>query len=186
MILTADQRLALQMVERKNRHLVDVRLSVAKQVRSELEARLQRETADRDRAIIEAFASGVPKIQIAQATGTTNPKTVRDVLRRHQDEVLALHADRYARGEGSDELVVRLAGDSLAESCRLTGWKVDDAIEAGMDSASFTVSRARDGEHALTSVTPSFAEKHGRLHPTVSWARQNSDEALSWWAGAVL
>jgi len=183
--LSAEQRLTVQVVAQKHLRLVDVKLSIERQVRAELQKRLGRETSERDRAIIDAFAAGVPKVQIAAAMGSTNPKLVREVIERHKNEAIAQYAGRYAWGEGPNELVITLEGDLLDDACEATSWTPGEAIDAGVSSATFEVRRPAQGNAALRAKTASFVEQFGRLHPVVAWGRRNSAEVLAWWKEAA-
>lgn len=180
--LRPDQALLVEIVARKTAHRADVRVSLERQIRAELEKRLAVETADWERAITDAHLSGVPKTQIARATGSSNPKVVNEVIRRHLAERSSILSRRYSRGAELDELVIRLEGRTLEIACASTGWSTEEAVAAGTDSALFSVTKAASGDRVLVAKTPSFDRERGRLHPVVAWGRRpdNAAEALVW------
>ena len=183
--LSPDQALLAEIVAKKTARRADVRVSLERQIRAELEKRLAVETAEWERAILDAHLGGVPRTQIARATGSSNPKVINDVIRRHLAEQSSLISRRYSRGENQDELVIRLEGRTLELACASTRWTPEEATAAGVDSAVFAVSEAANGEKVLVARTPSFHRERGRLHPVVKWGREsrNSAEAVAWSEG---
>lgn len=56
--------------------------SIQKELEAELETRLTTYTEERDRAVRMADQAGVPRTQIGKAMGTTNYRTVQEILDR--------------------------------------------------------------------------------------------------------
>lgn len=56
--------------------------TIEKELQVELENRLESYTAERDRAVRLADEAGVPRTQIGKAMGTTNYRTVQEILDR--------------------------------------------------------------------------------------------------------
>lgn len=180
MNLSAPQRLALKVVALRKQRLEDGRRAAEYAVRAEIGDRTASARAEYERAVLDADRARVPKSQIALAVGTTNPKPIREIIRRAANASRSALSGRYARGDAPDVLLVRLDGDDLTIACESTGWTVGEALSSGVDKAAFKVTAA----FALVAETPSFVTEVGRLHPVVAHVRRHPSEALVWWKEA--
>lgn len=174
---TTPQRLALEVVALRKQRLDDLRRAAERAVRAQVADLVAPARADYENAVVDADRLGVPKAQIALAVGTTNPKPIREILRRVAGRRTLAMDSRYERGDAPDLLLVRLDGDDLALACARTGWTAAEAVSTGVDRAVFTVT----AELALVSQTPSYVAEVGRLHPVVAHLRRDPSEALAWW-----
>jgi hypothetical protein len=179
--LSAAQRQTLEVVALRKQRLEDEQRAAEYVVRAEVAQRTAASRAEYERAVVDADFAGVPKAQIALAVGTTNPKPIREILRRASSARRATLSGRFARGATNDILLVHLDGDDLVSACDSTGWSPGEAVRSGVDRAEFKVV----GGSVLVSETPSFVSEVGRLNPTVAWVRRiGSAEALAWWREA--
>ena len=137
-----------------------------------------------DHEVRLAFTAGVPKAQLRRdGLGTTDSKTLEDILKRTEGAAAALAgkletdplAHRYAF-TAPDVLTVTLAGQELAEA----GERVDCVGEIPT-SADFQVLEREDGSLYLKTIT-SAHDAAFNAHPIVTWGRAHEAEALAWFA----
>ena len=136
-----------------------------------------------DHEVRLAFTAGVPKAQIRRdGLGTTDSKTLEDILKRTEGAAAALAgkletdplAHRYAF-TAPDVLTVTLAGQTLGEA----GERVDHVGEIPT-SAEFQVLERDDGSLYLKTITPAHDADFNK-HPIVTWGREHEAEALAWY-----
>ena len=138
-----------------------------------------------DHEVRLAFSAGVPKAQIRRdGLGTTDSKTLEDILKRTEGAAAALAgkletdplAHRYAV-TGPGVLTVTLAGQMLAEA----GERVDCVGSEIPSTADFQVLERDDGSPYLKTITPGH-DAEFNAHPIVAWGRAHEAEALAWLA----
>ena len=136
-----------------------------------------------DHEVRLAFTAGVPKAQLRRdGLGTTDSKTLEDILKRTEGAAAALAgkletdplAHRYSF-MAPDVLTVTLAGQMLAEA----GERVDCVGEIP-SSADFQVLTRDDGSLYLKTITPAHDADFDK-HPIVQWGRDHEAEALAWY-----
>lgn len=144
-----------------------------------------------DHEVRLAFDAGVSKLQLRRdGLGTTDSKTLEDILKRSEGAALALAgkletdplAHRYSFDIDTEILTVTLDGQTLQDA------RTNARNEAGEPSAEFTVSARPDGSRYLNNITQFATAPTWDQHPVVSWIRDGSEhqaEALAWWRGKV-
>ncbi len=180
MKLSTTQRHLTEMVAIKKQRLADETQAERQMILAEIDRRTASARYEYEQAVLDAAEAGVPKAQIARAAGTTNPTPVREIIRRARIARASMLSNRYER-VSEDELRVRLSGPALEAASAATGWTVAEAVSMGADTARFEVVH----DSALASLTYSYVELVGRMHPVVFWVRRDPSEALAWWKEIV-
>ncbi len=179
--LAYSQHQRLEVVSLRKQRLDDARRSAEVALRAQVADVTSSLRAEYENAVLDAVSSGVPNSQIARAVGTSNPKPIREIIRKAASARRSSMNDRYMLGDESDKILVWLDGDDLKSACESTGWSVVEAVANGVDRATFRVTP----ESVMVAVTPSFVLSAGRLHPVVAFVRRyGAPEVLAWWKQA--
>lgn len=136
-----------------------------------------------DHEVRLAFDAGVPKLQIRRdGLGTTDSKTLEDILKRTEGAAAALAGKLEA-----DPLHERYTLDGDVLTITLAGQELDAAHEAvshyaSTPTADFEVAKRQDGSRYITNITPLAEAPTWDEHAVVVWARNpaNEREALNW------
>lgn len=193
--------------EKQRMHIRNVRTATLAYQKSKAEALARAKTSAlaevnsyrsaMDHEVRQAFAAGVPKLQIRRdGMGTTDSRTLEESLARSVATAqLAAELERdplahkFRLGERPRTVVVTLSGEQLAGAIDKWCDEHDRIVLSALTApeyaeATIEVAKRPDGSTHLSAVTPNAIKPSYTKHPAVYWVGEaaNQRAVLDWYA----